>query len=451
MNYAKRILLATAPFVASFSFGQVYSLTEQSFDNPEFRARFVASYVASSDVNPSISASEKTLFDEIVPLIQSSPKAAIEKLRAGVTPESSAAFNFILGNLLYQEDDSKGSVAEYKAAIKKFPNYFRAHYNLGRAYVALGEYADGLASLQKALSIQSGDSALYGLIGYCYINLEQPSTALDAYRQAIMLNPKSRDWKMGKLQCLIQLGQNDEAIGLLYEFIKDEPVNADWWKLQANQFLAKKENGKAAANLTVVREIGKADGASLTLLGDLMLNEGLIDEALDSYIESLGKNGSRPGRMIEIVNSLIMMDELDAAKNLESRVSSVIGGNLSEPQKLDLLNAKARIALKSDNLDAAASFLEEIVKKDPLNGAALLSLSDLEKQRGDMAKAEYYAESASKIDRFAHKALLSLAQLNVSKRDYSTAAKYLRQAQQIDPREYVADYLTKVEQAAMRM
>src|SRR5690606_6741781 len=126
------------------SSAQVYKLTEQSFSNPEFRARFVESYLGESELNPKITPEEKALFDEIVPLIQSSPTQAIARLRRDVTAESSAAFDFILANLLYQEGDSKASIAAYQAAIRKFPRYSRAYYNAGRAMVADGDYRNAL-------------------------------------------------------------------------------------------------------------------------------------------------------------------------------------------------------------------------------------------------------------------------------------------------------------------
>lgn len=430
---------------------QVYELSEQSFDNPAFRARFAQSYIAESDVNPSITAEEKGLFDEIVPLVGSDPKRAIQMLETSITEKSSAAFDYILGNLLYQEDRVDESIKAYQVAIEKFPKYFRAYYNVGRAYVASGSYEAGLGYLQKAIEIQSGDGTLYGLIGYCYLNLDKPSTALDAYRSAIMLAPKSRDWRTGKLQCLIALGHTEEAIGMLYEFIAEEPENAEWWKLQANQFLASGNTAMAAANLTVLSELGKADGPSLTLLGDLMLNEGLIETAMDSYLAAMEKGGARPARMIEVVNSLIQLEQIESAKTLVSRVEGTIGSSLSDLHQLSLLNAKARIAMSDDDIAGAADYLKQVVDRDPMNGSALLALSDLEKKRGNLAKAEYYAENASKIDSYAHRAYLSLAQLNVGKRDYRSAAKYLRNAQDIEPKEYVADYLLRVEQAAMRL
>ncbi|MBC2606503.1 tetratricopeptide repeat protein [Pelagicoccus albus] len=450
-NLNKKLAIAAATIVAHCSFAQVYELTEQSFDNPEFRARFAESYVAESSTNPNITATEKGLFDEVVPLIGTDPAAAIVKISQSINAESSAAFDFILGNLYYQEGDVDSAIESYATAVKKFPNYAQAYYNLGRAYVANNDFANALKGLQKSLEIKAADGSMYGLIGYCYLNMDRPATALDAYRVAIMLDPDSRDWKLGQLQCLIALERPQEAIGLLYEFIKAEPTNADWWKLQSNQFLLTDETAKAAANLTVVKDMGKADGSTLGLLGDLLVNQGLVEPAVESYIAAMDKGGARAGRIIEIANSLIFMDKISSAETLLSKLESTLGDKLTSAQESSLLNVKARIAMSEDDIDGAAGFLATLVEKDPLNGGALLSLSELEKKRGDMAKAEYYAENASKIDDYAHQAFLALAQLNVGKRDYAAAAKYLREAQQIDPKDYVADYLLRIEQAALRM
>jgi len=449
IRWSGPISLLLAAAVPSYS--QVYQLQEQNFSNPDFQARFAASYLGDSGINPKVTPKEKILFDEIVPLISSSPAAAIARLRQDITSESSAAFDFILGNLLYQDGKAGESGRHYDAAIKKFPNYFQAYYNAGRAQVADGDYRAALGYLQKTLAISQGDGSLYGLIGYCYLNLDKPSTALDAYRVAIMLAPDSRDWKLGKLQCHIALAQSVDAIGILYEFIQDDPENADWWKLQANQFVARGEVAKAAANLMVVKDMGKSDGPALTLLGDLFLNEGLIQASMESYLAAMDSSGTNPRRLLEVTNSLVQMDEIASAKTLLGRFESKLRGEISEAQELEVINLKARLAMIDDDKDAAADYLAEVVKRDPMNGNALLTLGELERSRGDVAKAEFYVESASKLDAFAHRALLMLAQIKVSQADYKIAAQHLRRAQQIDPRDYVADYLMRIEEAALRM
>ena len=431
---------------------QVYRLTEQSFDNPAFREQFVASYLAvKSEINPDITPQEKTLFDEVVPLIQSDPAQAISRLKSAIKPDSSAAFDFILAQLLYQEDRMDDSVASYKEAIRKFPTYQMAYYNCGRALVAQGKFEDALAMFRKSMELKNADGTLFGLIGYCYLNLEQFSTALDAYRMAVMLAPNSRDWKLGKLQCHVALGQTDDAIGMLYEFIEKDPSNPEWWKFQANQFVNRGEPAKAAANLEVVRQLGKADGPTLVLLGDLLLNEGLFGPSQEIYVAALEKPNTRVDKVFRMVDTLVQFDEIPAAAALLAKAEPALAARLDEAQKTELLNVKARLALAKDNRKEAAGYLETIVARDPMNGRALLTLADYHSKEGDLAKAEFYADSAAKLDDYAHKANLMLAQLKVTQKNFREAARYLRRAQQINPQGYVADYLAKIEEAATRM
>jgi tetratricopeptide (TPR) repeat protein len=431
---------------------QVYPLTEHSFSNAQFREAFMASYLAvQSELNPSITPQEKGLFDELIPLIQGNPRAAIARLQAAITPESSAAFDYILGNLHYQEGNMTQAVRAYEAAARKFPNYQTAYFNMGRALVQDGRFADALKPLQTALRLRGGDGTLYGLIGYCYLNEGRFATALDAYRMAVMLSPENRDWKIGKLRCHEALGQAEETIGMLYEFIAAEPRNTDWWKMQANQFLAKGDQLRAAANLQVVRQFGSTDAPTLVLLGDILLNEELFEPALSVYLEALETPNVRIARILRVVDTLVQFDETERAKTLLAKAETTLGDSLPESEQLDLLNLKARVALATQDSEGAGAFLEEIVRRDPMNGRALLSLADLHSKAGDLARAEFYAENAAKVEAFAHRASLLLAQLKVQQKDYRAAATFLRRAQQIEPRDYVADYLMKVEQAALRM
>lgn len=448
VTIAASILIGSSSLLSA----QIYALTEQSWSNPRFKADFIDSYLAvSSEINPSITPEEKGLFDQIVPLIESSTTQAIALLKSSIKNDNSAAFDFVLGNLLYQEGEIPGAIASYRKAISKFPNYQMAYYNMGRSEVNAGNYKDALSSLQKALKLRGGDGTLYGLIGYCYLNLEQYNSALDAYRLAIMLAPESRDWKLGKLQCLISLYKTDEAISLLYEFISQEPTNAAWWKAQANQFVASENPVMAAANLSIMQELGAADGSSLVLLGDILLNQEIYGPAVEIYKDALESADVNPERIMRVIGSLISLEEYGSATELMAKLESSEATRGNESLELEKLNLNAQIAMGQEEPEKAAKLLEEVVARDPMNGRALLTLSKFYSNEGDQAKAEFYAENASKVDAVAHQAFISLAQIKVKQRNYAEAAKFLRHAQAIDHRDYIADYLIKVEQAALRM
>ncbi|KAF0094407.1 MAG: hypothetical protein E1N59_1938 [Puniceicoccaceae bacterium 5H] len=430
--------------------GQLFPLSENSWDNPEFRERFMGSYGVDTEVSPEISLDEKQLFEEITPLIQSQDvDGAIAALKRGITPQSSAAFDFILGNLYYQKQQLDPAIDAYETAIKKFPNFYRAYVNLGRSYVNQGNWSEGLKHLQKAMEIKPGDGTLYGLIGYCYMNEGKFATALDAYRMAIMLQPDSKDWKLGKLKCLTAQQEHEEAVAMLYEFIESDPENPEWWMLQANEFLSMEKPELAAANLEIVRQLGKAKPQSMMLLGDIYVNEGLLSQAVEVYGDALETGEVKPDRVFRVGYSLSSRGNYEEAdKLMEAYSNTEAGQNLNEDQQLELLNLQAKIALGTNQDEKAAQMLEQVVDRDPMNGRALISLVDYYQKTEDLTKATYYAEQAAKLDEFRHSALLALARIKVGQREFAQAARYLRQAQDIKPLGYVADYLAQVERAA---
>ena len=66
--------------------------------------------------------------------------------------------------------------------------------------------------------------------------------------------------------------------------ITDNPDNTDYWILQSNAYLGLDESLKAARNLEVVQRLDKADIQTLSLLGDIYMNNEMPDIALNAYL-----------------------------------------------------------------------------------------------------------------------------------------------------------------------
>ncbi|MCH6256386.1 tetratricopeptide repeat protein [Puniceicoccaceae bacterium K14] len=446
----KKLTAAICVCVAPIALGATFPLSSNDWSNPEFQERFRGSYNIDTEVNPSITSEEKKVFDEMIPMLNNDQtEAAISRLDGYITEQTNAAFDFIYANLHYQTGEMETAIQYYETAIKKFPNYYRAYLNLGRSYVNSSKFEEALPHLLKALAIKPGDGNLYGLIGYCYMNEDSYASSLDAYRQAIMLDVKNKDWKMGKLNCLISLGESNEAIALLYEMLKDAPNNAELWQLQANQFLNTDQLDLAAANLEIISEMDASNSSSLSLLGDIYINMEMPEQALRIYSMSLDK-GIDISKAIKIATSLSNLGNFDECKEFVGKLKAAYSSEFSEEEELDVLNLEAQVALGLDENKEAAEILEQVVDKDPMNGRALMLLSDYFVREGELSKAFFYAENAAKISEFEHGALLKMAQIKVKEREYQDAATYLRQAQGIKFQDYVADYLVKVESAAQR-
>lgn len=443
LSFAASLLLGSAALQAASD--GVYPLTENSWENPDFKKRFLGSYGVNTEINPKVTSEEAEVLKGVADLMESQPQQAISALRAAITEESSAAFEYTIGSLYLQSGDRSNAISMYEAAIKKFPGFFRAYQNLGYALVQDGKFQEAKPMLIEAIELGGGNGTLFGLLGYCFLNTGDSSLSLDAYRQALLYQPNSNDWMLGKLNSLLDLGMNDEAIGMLSNLIERDPSQANFWMMQANAYMSSREFRKALANLELVARMGEASPASLALLGDILLNEGLADLALERYGDAVAKGTLPVSKLMRAAEGLSQRGQTSQALELIGKIEGQYAADLSPADELSLLNLKAEAAIAQGDSEKASGILESIVSKDPLNGKALILLGDYHRGEGDLEQAMIQYERASKVSGFEAQGLVAWARLQVSQRQYKEALINLRRANALDPKQYLSDYIDRLE------
>ena len=426
-----------------------FANTLQFWNKPEFVNKFMATYGVKSEVEPKISADENDLFEKLIPLIQSNPNQAIATLVAEITPESSAALEFTLGNLYVQSNDYPRAIVQYRAAIKKFPDFQRAHMNLGVVLIQNNQHAEAQKELARTLELGGEDGNIYGLLGYCHLIGENFLSAEAAYRKALLFSPDKNDWKLGLAQCQLQQHKYGESVALFGEMIQKNPDNADYWLHQANGYLGLAESQKAATNYEIVRRMGKADSKVLNQLGDIYVNEGTYKLAYDAYREAVtldkAKETAPPIRAVDI---LISVGEYDHASALLENIREIRKSEFGEEDHLKVLQLEARLLLAKGEEAKAITALEQIVEKDPLDGESLLILADYYGRNDKSEEAGLYFQRAEQIDDFEVRAKIAHAQFHVSRSAYAKAVPLLKSAQSKRPRDSVQRYLNQVEKLA---
>lgn len=427
---------------------QTYPLSENRWDNPDFVKRFLGSYGVLTDREPQITTKEADLFKTIADFHGAGQAAqAISALRSAITPESSAALQYTLGNLLLQGGDTDAAVTAYKEAIRKFPNFTRAYKNLGLAYVHSQRYEDAAGIFAKAVELGNFDGDTMGLLGYCYLNMDLVESALDSYRIAAVLSPKNRDWAVGKATALQRAGMYREAIAQFEELILRYPDTKAYYSAAANAHLALGEDLKSVAYLDLLRRRGDADNSVLMLLGDILVNNQMYHQAVSAYSEALGKaKDSDLDRILRFVRALSYQGANEDARGFVDliRKSSV---RLDTAKETQLLNMESQIALALGDSEKAVAVLEELTRSDPLNGEALLLLGGHYFESGDNERAVFYFERAEKLDAHKVDALIQLARVRVAQSRFDQAVRLLREAQAAKFQPHVADYLAAVENA----
>ncbi len=423
--------------------------TPSIFDDPEWRKHFLGSYGFLSGAEPQIAEDERALLPEVLELLETNPQGAIELLESKLVPGSSAALDFLLANLYFQNGKLEAAADYYERALGKFPDFRRAHKNFGLLLVQKGEHQGALVHLSRAVELGDRDGRNYGLMGHAYLNLENHLAAEVAYRNAILQQPDTRDWKLGLARSLLALEHYRDAIALFDQLLEENPDDATAWMLQANAYLGVDQPLAAAVNLEAVRMLGKAPTSSLVLLGDIYMTAHMPELAKSAYLAAIASDqgGAQFRTAYRAADLLIRTRSWGEAQEILTSIDARYAKQLSEEDQLDVLTLQARLARGQGREQDAARLLESVVQRDGTRGEALIELAAYHHSRGEQEKALLLIERAENLEGFEYEALLDHAQFMVAARDYRKAAELLRRALAIKSEPRVAAYLSRVEQA----
>lgn len=436
------LLLFTAAVAASASESPL-----ELWQDPTFQKQFLGSYGFQAELEPKVSQIELAEMEQAIVLMSTDLDAAAQKLEELATPESSAIFDFTLGNIRFQQERLEQAAESYQAALAKFPSFLRAHKNLGLVHARTERFDLAVQSLSRVIELGGGDGLTYGLLGHAYSVIGQFVSAESAYRGAMLLQPGTFDWKLGLTQTLIKQHKHGEAVALCEELITLQPDRADLWLLQAAAYIGLNRPMDAAENYEVVQRMGQATSQSLFTLGDIYTNEGLWDLAARAYahaIEQASDQNAEQG--LRRAEALAQRGAPAQARTVLERIRKVRGERMAAAERQTLLKLEVRLAGGAGS--EALSEIEAAVVHDPLDGEALLLLGEQYERRQEPERAMFYYERAGGIETFEAEAKSRQARLLVAQLKYREAAALLKRVQELRPREDVARYLEQIERLA---
>jgi tetratricopeptide (TPR) repeat protein len=420
------------------------------FSSPAFRQQFAASYVADTEIEPRVEASEREPLQEILELVATGRlEEAADLMRVRRAEGASAVFDFLLGNVHFQREELEPAVAAYQAAVARFPRFRRAWGQLAVCLVRRGDFEAALPALTQVIQLGGGSAAIYGTLGVACANTDDHVAAEAAFRMAILLDPQAVAWRIGLAESLFKQERFADVSALCQRLIADDPDRVELWMLQANAFVRLGRPLEAAKNLELVERLGKSTPDTLGLLGDIYTNEQLFDLAARCYADAAerSREGS-PQRAIRAARDLALRGATTEARALVERIEGLFAERLDNAARKELLRVRARLSVAEGAGDEEARVLQELVDLDPLDGEALILLGQVHKRAGDPERAILAFERAASLASFEAEAKLRHGELLVGLGHYAEALPLLRRAQVLAPRESVQRYLEDVEQAA---
>lgn len=445
------------------------------FRDPGFIKEFVGSYGILSDVEPRVSADEQAMLGTVRELFEASKfkeaeSAILEFIKETENPsdrkkqpqEISPAMIFVLGNLYFQADRAEEARKHFLEAIKRFPRFRRAHTNLGYLYISRNQIDLALPMFQRAVELGESSGRVFGLIGYCHLTQRNALAAENAYRQAYLLDPVSRDWKLGLAQSLMAQQKFPEAASMIGTLIEENPNDRQLWLQQTNAFLAMDRKDEAIVNLEILRRKGIADEANLNLLGNLYMDRSEPKLALLAYQAAIAKASTldidRALKSARILNDYGYPDDAD---KLVASVRARAGSKLGSAEETRLSLTEVRIARSRGESDRISALLEKLVERQPTDAEVLLELArhkDLlardeeneETRSALVQEARTHYQLAVRSEAVAYQANLGLGQMYVREKRYPEALPFLEAALALKKSENLEQYTSRVRRAADR-
>jgi len=421
----------------------------QLFQSDRFQEIFEASYLSNVASEPRLSPPQRDDLNRAVEELAKDRAAGIRFLeqRASDTNNPNAAIHFMLGNLRFENGNFRAARSSYEAAIAAFPNYLRAHQNLGFLLFQAGDFAGARASLAKSIQLGSEEDIVYGLLGYCFYTQEKYLASESSYRQAIVFNPNYIDWVYGLASSLLKQGKYAESLFIFDDLIEENPGRAEYWSLQAQAFLGLDRPMSAASNLEMIYRMGTIDVEDLIVLGDIYVARSLYSKALEVYLRAVQGGGAVPASLaLGAASRLLGPDSVEEASQLVVNVAETYGDQLDPRDRYMLAKLRAQIAVyRNEADDKVAALLEEVVAQNPLDGEVLVLLAGYYADEGDIEKASLLFDRAAKVDSFEAEALFQWAKMLVDNNRYDRAIRLLRRSLDLRSSDHVDMYLGQVE------
>jgi tetratricopeptide (TPR) repeat protein len=458
------------------------SLAEESliapaplFRQPGFAKEFVGSYGILSEVEPDVTDTEQKLLGRLQALFAESKFKDAENLLVLYIKETTAptdpnlqpgeispALVFVLGNLYFQSERLNEAERAFKEAIRRFPKFRRAYTNLGFLYTSQNKMDDALAAFQKSVELGEKSARVMGMLGYCYMFKQNAVAAENAYRQAYLIDPNSRDWKLGLAQTLLMQDKYEDAASMFGILIKENSQDRQLWMRQTSAYLAMEKFDEAIINLEMMRLLGLADEKSLVLLGNIYIDQTQPRLALDAFADAMSR--ATQFDVAQALKSAKILNDNGNPKEageMLQKIRAKAGDKITPADRLALDLTEVKIARNNNQPDVVGSILARLLQDNPTNPDILLETArhydqcaknetDEDKIRKHIGEAKTNYMLAMQHDATAYAANLGYGQLLIRDNRALEALPFIEKALSLKKTESLEQYASRVRRAADR-
>jgi tetratricopeptide (TPR) repeat protein len=165
-----------------------------------------------------------------------------------------------LGLLLVSSGRTSEAIAHYRAALETNPDYAQAHNNLGLLLAQAGRTDEAMAHYLKALEINPKSAEVHANLGSLLTNVGRVDEAMAHYQKALEINPNYAKAHNNLGNRYMELGRIDEAMAHYLRALEINPDYGSALKNCAAAFVQKRQPAEAIPLLQRALALAKSSG-----------------------------------------------------------------------------------------------------------------------------------------------------------------------------------------------
>ena len=209
----------------------------------------------------------------------------------------SAAVQGLLGNCYESERQPDLALQAYHRAIEADPTRIDYYEDLIALLLNLRKTDDALAEVHRAIAVAPKDARPWVWKGNVELRKNSAKDAMESYQRAAKLDSSNADTTLGIATVYFITGQSDEAIAQYKAGIARFPGDARFYVACAEMLVGSPDSVKLQAQaeslLQQAIKLTPQSAEAHYLLGQLALQDGRLQEALDELTESIHADPDR--------------------------------------------------------------------------------------------------------------------------------------------------------------
>lgn len=305
---------------------------------------------------------------------------------SAISPELSQARNLM----------EQGKYQEALQALKKIELYSSnasglAH-DLGATYYHLGNFADAVPALQRALVESPDDHEAQQLLGISFFQLGKPDEAVSwllKLKASLPAGSPDTDYVLGL--CYLRGGDYGHARGSFAAMYGVLPESAAAYLFTARMLLRQGDDPRAEEFAQKAVGIDSRLPLAHLLLGEIYLYRLDLSKAVYEFEQEIKINPAYAGSYDRLADTYLRMSRLNEAEALLKR-SLLLDSNSTGPYIL-----LGKVHLKKKDYPQARMYLERAVKMDPNNYISHHLLGEAYQGVGKAEEAEHELKLAEQL------------------------------------------------------